>query len=155
MLPDPFPDAGSPLAAILAGGASRRFGAPKGLARIGERTLVARIAEAAHGAHLEAVLITSEPERYTELALRSRPDLLAGVGPLGGIHAALRWAEDEGRPGVLVLPCDAPFLSAGLLRAIVEFAEGAEAVLPESTGPRGVEPLCAFYSVRCIAHVEA
>ena len=30
-----------------------------------------------------------------------------------------------------------------------------DAVLPESTGPRGVEPLCAWYSTVCIAAIES
>jgi molybdopterin-guanine dinucleotide biosynthesis protein A len=44
-----------------------------------------------------------------------------------------------------------PFLTGPLLRALVDrFAEGdCDAVLPESGGRRGVEPLCAVYGPAC------
>jgi molybdopterin-guanine dinucleotide biosynthesis protein A len=32
--------------------------------------------------------------------------------------------------------------------------DGWDAVLPESTGPRGVEPLCAYYGVACVGPIE-
>lgn len=146
-----------PFAAILAGGESRRFGAPKALARVGGRRVVERVREAARAALPEVVLIANRPGLFAETGLPVRPDLLPGFGVLGGIHAALSWAEEEGRPGALCLACDLPFLPAGLLRALVaRAAEGdADAVVPESTGRRGVEPLCAFYSVACRPVLEA
>lgn len=144
-----------PFAAVLAGGESRRFGAPKALARVGGRSVLERVVEAARSVLPEVVLVTSRPELFAGLGLRARPDLLPGWGPLAGVHAALRWAREEGRPGALCLPCDTPFLSPGLLRALVERAEGEDAVIPESTGRLGVEPLCAFYSMACLPALEA
>lgn len=155
------PDAASPpprapFAAVLAGGASRRFGAPKALARVGGARLVDRVADAARGALPEVVLIAGDPEPFGGMGLRTRPDVLPGAGALGGVHAALRWAAEEERPGALCLACDLPFLAPGLLRALVDRsrASGADAVVPESGGRRGVEPLCAFYSVACLPAVE-
>jgi len=142
---------------VLAGGASRRFGSPKALARVGGARVVERVARAARGALPEVVLVANRPEWFAELGLPTRPDTLPGQGALGGIHAALRWAREEGRPGALCLACDMPFLAPGLLRALVEraAATGAEVVAPESAGRRGVEPLCAVYSVVCLPTVEA
>jgi molybdopterin-guanine dinucleotide biosynthesis protein A len=50
-----------------------------------------------------------------------------------------------------------PFASGALLRELIDTAarEGADVVAPASDGPRGVEPLCAFYSNRCAAAIEA
>lgn len=146
-----------PFAAILAGGESRRFGAPKALARVGGRRVIERVRDAARAALPEVVLIANRPALFADAGLPVRPDLLPGFGVLGGVHAALSWAEEEGRPGALCLACDLPFLPPGLLGALVARAGegGAEAVVPESPGRRGVEPLCAFYAVACRPVVEA
>lgn len=145
-----------PFAAVLAGGESRRFGAPKALALVGGARVIDRVVQAARGALGETVLVANRPEPFADLGLRMRPDAVPGAGALGGVHAALRWAADEGRAGALCVACDLPFLPAGLLRALAErAADGdADAAVPESTGRRGVEPLCAFYSVRCLAEAE-
>lgn len=162
-MPPPAPDRHDsglaprpPFAAVLAGGESRRFGAPKALARVGGARVVDRVVQAARGALDDVVLVANRPELFAELGLRTRPDAVAGAGALGGVHASLRWAAEEGRAGALCVACDMPFLRAGLLRALVErAADGqADAVAPESTGRRGLEPLCAFYSVRCLGEVE-
>ena len=145
-----------PFAAVLAGGESRRFGAPKALARVGGARVIDRVTEAARGALGETVLVANRPELFADLGLRMRRDAVPGAGALGGVHAALRWAAEEGRSGALCVACDVPFLRSGLLRALVDrAADGiADAVVPESTGRRGLEPLCAFYTVRCLAEVE-
>lgn len=162
-MPPPAPDrrdAGHaprpPFAAVLAGGESRRFGAPKALARVGGVRVVGRVVAAARDALDDVVLIANRPELFAELALPVRPDEVGGAGALGGVHAALRWAAEEGRAGAICVACDMPFLHAGLLRALLDrAADGeADAVAPESTGRRGVEPLCAFYSTRCLPVIE-
>ncbi len=146
----------APFAAVLAGGESRRFGAPKTLARVGGTRIVDRVVRAARGAGLEVVLVANRPEPFADLGLPVRPDTVAGAGALGGIHAALRWASDEGRTGALCLACDMPFLRPGLLRALADRAGAGEAgvVVPESPGRRGLEPLCALYPVDCLPVVE-
>jgi molybdopterin-guanine dinucleotide biosynthesis protein A len=153
------PDADAPLGAILAGGRSRRFGAPKALARVGGRALIERVHAALAGAPLaEIVLITAEPEPFAALGLRARADTFAGAGPLGGIHAALRWAVEEGGSAALCVACDLPFLSSALVRLLLARAAATDAdvVAPASlTGPHAVEPLCAVYSVRCLDEIEA
>ena len=57
--------------------------------------------------------------------------------------------------GIVACACDMPFISAGLLSRILGDAPTADAVLPESTGPRGVEPLVAWYSIACLPAIEA
>lgn len=155
MSPSPGP-APLPLAAILAGGASRRFGEPKALAEVGGAPLVARARDALAAVVPDPVLITAEPELYASLALPSRPDAVPGAGPLGGIHAALLWARERGRRGALVVACDMPFLDPALLRLLVARAgsAGAAAVAPEGPGRFGLEPLCAWYSLDALPEVE-
>jgi len=144
------------LGAILAGGASRRFGSPKALAEVGGRTIVARVRDALLRAGVDVVLVTGEPERFAELGVPARADAVAGLGALGGIRTALEWAREEGRAGALCVACDLPFVSAAVLGMLLERAgaSGVDAVAPESGGRRGVEPLCAWYSVACLGRID-
>ncbi len=139
--------------AILAGGASRRFGAPKALARVGGRRIVERVRDSLAEAGAEVAAIANDAALFADLGVEWRADEVAGVGPLAGIVAAVRWAAERGYAGALCVACDMPFVPAALLRRIAEGARGA-IVGPESRGPWGVEPLCAWYPAECLAGAE-
>ena len=145
----------TPLGAILAGGASRRFGSPKALATVGGRTIGERVRDALREAVGHVVLVTNEPELYADLGLPSRPDGHPGAGPVAGIETALRWAEEEGRPGALVAACDMPFLDPRVLRLFVDCSRRSS---PDAVAVRMDDgrspPLCAYLSVRCLPAVE-
>jgi molybdopterin-guanine dinucleotide biosynthesis protein A len=146
-----------PLGALLAGGASRRFGSPKALATVGGRTIVERARDAMEAAVGHVVLIANEPELFAGVRIPSRPDVHPGAGPVAGIEAALRWAEEEGRPGALVAACDMPFLDARVLRLFVDVARGARPSADAVAVRRedgGRPPLCAYLPVRCLPAVE-
>jgi len=144
------------LGAILAGGASSRFGSVKGLATVGGAPLVERVREVLAAAVTDPVIITHLPDLATLPGLPARPDATDAGGPLAGIETALRWAEERGLPGALCVACDMPFLSAALLgeiaRAGVE--SGALALVPESGSRAGFEPLCAWYSTAALPGVR-
>lgn len=146
-----------PLGVVLAGGASRRFGSPKALAPVDGVRIVDRVLDALFAAVPDVVLSANEPDLFADLGLAVRRDDVFGFGPLAGILGALRSAAQAGRPGALVVACDMPWVPAEVLRMIVSRAlkTDADAVVPESGGRRGVEPLCAWYSVACLPHVEA
>jgi molybdopterin-guanine dinucleotide biosynthesis protein A len=143
------------LGAIIAGGASTRFGSPKALAEIGGVRAIDRVAAALHAAlmHGDIIAIVNDPEIARVLDMPHRADERPGAGALSGLHTALLEARARGRRGILAAGCDMPFLSPSLLRLLLE-SDTADAVLPESEGPRGVEPLCAWYGVSCIAAIE-
>lgn len=111
MLPpdDPGP---ATVAAILAGGRSRRMGVPKAGVRLGGRTLLDHVAAAARAAGLRPVVVAKRDsvlpavpgvERWEE------PD--EPLHPLTGVAAALRRANAP----VVVVPVDLPWVPAGLL----------------------------------------
>ena len=145
-----------PLGVILAGGASTRFGGPKALARVGGRRIVDRVREALAAAVPDVAVSANDAALFADLGLPILPDAEPGLGPLGGVLAGLREAAARGASGALVVACDLPSVSAALLRTIAAraAASDADAVVPESPGRRGVEPLCAWYSVRCIGELE-
>jgi molybdopterin-guanine dinucleotide biosynthesis protein MobB len=154
MPPPTEPSAREPLGVLLAGGASRRFGSPKAFARVGWRTLAQRARDTLAAVLPELILVANEAG-YESLGLPVHADDRAGMGPLGGLATALRLAVKAGRPGVIVAACDMPFTPAGLVRALADRAraDDVDAVVPESTGRRGIEPLCAWYSVRALAAI--
>jgi molybdopterin-guanine dinucleotide biosynthesis protein MobB len=145
-----------PLGVILAGGESRRFGSPKALALVQGRRMIDRVLDALYAAVPAVGINANDPTPFAELGLPMRFDTAFGAGALGGIHAALHWATECGLSGALVVACDMPWVSAELLRTLADrsMSTDADAIVPESGGRRGIEPLCAWYSVRCLPQVE-
>ncbi|HSJ05302.1 MAG TPA: molybdenum cofactor guanylyltransferase [Longimicrobiales bacterium] len=143
------------LGVVLAGGPSSRYGSPKALATVGGRRVVDRAADALRAGlpGSEIVAIVNDPALAVLIGLPHRPDVLTGIGPLAGLHAALLWAAETERTGIVVAGCDMPFIAPGLVRALAG-AGRADAVLPASPTRRGMEPLCAYYSTACIRAVE-
>jgi molybdopterin-guanine dinucleotide biosynthesis protein A len=146
----------SVLGAVIAGGQSTRYGRPKALERVAGVRLVDRVIDTLHALTPTVILIANDRALAESTGLPWRSDVIAGLGALGGIHAALLWAREERRTGILAVACDMPFLSSGLLRRILDEARSSEAdvVVPESGGRRGIEPLCAFYSTACVPAIE-
>jgi molybdopterin-guanine dinucleotide biosynthesis protein A len=139
---------------ILAGGKAVRFGGqPKGLERVGGRrildTLVDRF-EAALG-H-KPLLVANDPDAPGWRAdLRVVPDLRPGLGALTGLYTAVRL----GPAPVVVIAWDMPFVPSGLIQALAEGLAQADACLPRSGGPRGLEPMCAGYGPACAEPIAA
>ena len=140
-------------AAVLAGGASRRYGGvPKGLLSLGGRRILDRVVDAVHSATGEPpLLVANAPDASTwRPDLRTVPDARPGCGSVGGIYTAV-----VSSPGpVLCVAWDMPFVTPELLRALIAAAAGYDAFLPESDGRRGVEPLCAVYAPACGPAIE-
>ncbi len=90
------------LGAVLAGGQSSRFGSDKALAELGGHTLLAR-AVATLEAQCDAVIVIGREDAPTT-AIPDRPR--SGMGPLGGINAALHHAASHGYSDVLTCGVD-------------------------------------------------
>jgi molybdopterin-guanine dinucleotide biosynthesis protein A len=94
------------LGAILAGGEARRFGSDKALAMLDGVTLIDRV-RAALTPQVAAVVVCGRVG-----GIADRP---AGIGPLGGIAAAIWQARERGMDGAVTVPCDAPGLPDDLV----------------------------------------
>ena len=130
------------LGCVLAGGQSTRFGSDKALAELAGRTLLAHAVDALSGWCDHVVVVGRAEAPAPTLPDWPRP----GMGPLGGIAAALRLARDAGYGAVLTcgvdsaaLPDDLPGLLAPAPAFIADqpviglwpasAAEAAEAIL--------------------------
>jgi molybdopterin-guanine dinucleotide biosynthesis protein A len=139
--------------AVLAGGAARRYsGLPKGLLTVGGRRILDRVVEAVADATGAAPLLVANADEAGSWRpdLATVPDARPGCGSLGGIHTAVT----AGAGPVLCVAWDLPFVPVTLLRALVAGLAGRDALLPESDGRRGVEPLCAVYGPACGPAIE-
>ncbi|TVR56450.1 MAG: molybdopterin-guanine dinucleotide biosynthesis protein B [Gemmatimonadales bacterium] len=155
---------GATLGVVLAGGESRRFGGMKALASFQGEPMARRALRLLEGVFPEVVLVTGHPAVMALAPGATLPDRIPGLGPLGGLHAALHEARSRGLTGVLLLACDMPAVPPSLVTRILVEAEasGARAVVPGIPGdlrgsshPLLREPLCAWYSVTCLPEVEA
>jgi molybdopterin-guanine dinucleotide biosynthesis protein A len=77
--------------------------------------------------------------------LRTVSDIRPGLGSLGGIYTAV----NESPAPVVCVAWDMPFVSEPLIRALADGLDPYDAMLPQSGGRRGVEPLCAGYGPAC------
>lgn len=139
------------LGAVLAGGAGKRFGGPKGPADVGGRSLVSRAVETLSAVVSPVLVVSSRPVGPVDAAVI--PDLTPGAGPLAGLEAALVEADARGLDGVFLLACDLPLVEPGVVRAVAGALGTAGAVAPARTGG-GVEPLCAAWAVGSLAAVR-
>jgi len=130
---------GRVLGAVLAGGRAARFGSDKALAVLGGRTLLDHAISRLSGWCGEVVVVGRNAAPVPTLPDWPRP----GMGPLGGMAAALRHAEAAGYAAVLTcgvdslgLPEDLPELLAPAPAYVADqpvvglwpAAEGARAV---------------------------
>ncbi|MFN4095759.1 MAG: molybdenum cofactor guanylyltransferase [Sphingomonas sp.] len=90
------------LGAIIAGGASRRFGSDKALAQVEGRSLLDHARAALAPQIDDLVLCGREVAGMRCLPDRPRP----GLGPLGGIAAALADGQARGFDAILTIPVD-------------------------------------------------
>jgi molybdopterin-guanine dinucleotide biosynthesis protein A len=105
------------LGAIIAGGQSRRFGSDKALAEFNGRFLLDHVIAGLAEQTDFLVICGREVPGRTCLADRPEP----GLGPLGGLAAALHYAMMRGFDAVLTSACDTPEVPADLAEALVGF----------------------------------
>ncbi len=133
---------------LLAGGESTRFGEAKALAPLAGRPMARWGLDCLGARFRRCGVLANDPAVAAALGVPGRQDDTPGLGPLGGLITGLRWAREEGCRGVFLLACDLPLVTPGLLDRILApgFGEGW-ALVPESRGPLGMEPLCGAYLV--------
>ena len=143
---------GEVIGAVLAGGRGRRIGGDKPLLEVGGQTLVRRAVDSLRLAGLDVTLVlrAHQPVPLTAHTFGVIRDEVVDAGPLGGLHALMRWLPME---WTLVVPCDQPFLTPKLLRGLlaqpredIEAIVGRPANLPE--------PLPGLYRRTCLGAIE-
>lgn len=136
---------------VLAGGRNTRFsGENKAFMPVGGKRIVDRIFEVFTKIFDEILIVTNDPQDYTDLDACIVRDIRPVRSSLTGIHAGLFYAT---RPHAFFSACDTPFITGALITGIIAAVDGShDIVLPETEA--GIEPLCAVYSKRCLPVIE-
>ena len=124
------------------------MGRDKTLLRVGDETLVERVARALRARCDELVLagaLSAPP------GVRSVPDARPGQGPLAGMEAGI---EAASFPLVFVAAADMPFLSPELVGHLLRTLREREALAVVPDDGR-THPLCAAYSRGVLPHLRA
>jgi molybdopterin-guanine dinucleotide biosynthesis protein A len=108
-------------AALLAGGEGRRMrGLDKLAMELGGERVAGRIVRTLRLRFDDILVVTSRPEAFAGLGVRTLCDTIPGCGPLGGLHAALAASRSE---WLYMTACDMPWQSPewiDLLEARIE-----------------------------------
>lgn len=142
------------VAVVLAGGKSTRMGRDKRWVALAGEALLHRSIRLMQQAFKYVVVSANDAPIDMPAGVTVIPDLIEGLGPLGGIHACLKALEQRPERGtkIFVLACDTPFPSRALIDYMDSCDPSAAVVLPES--PRGLEPLHAYYTLDCLPVIE-
>ena len=131
------------VAAILAGGRSRRFGTDKAMAKIAGKPMIAHVAHAMN-AEMLAVVGHEEAARYLQATSLSDP-LNIVSGPLVGVLAALNWAASLNAQWLVTAPCDVPLLPKNMAQILIAAAEAKDVDIAYAETRDGPHALCAAW----------
>jgi molybdenum cofactor guanylyltransferase len=144
--------------AVLAGGRSRRMGAPKALAPLGGAPLIARPLAAAQAAGLPAIVVAKPDSPLPDLGVPVVREPPEPIHPLCGLVAALEHVaagcgsgvceEAELAAGAIVaVACDQPWVTGAVLAALAGRPEPV--AVPRVDGR--LEPFPGRYDARVLA----
>jgi molybdopterin-guanine dinucleotide biosynthesis protein A len=139
---------------ILAGGQSTRLGRNKVVERIGNQSLLERVVSSLSTFRKDIIIVEAKNSSLPRLEgypkLKIVQDIHPDRGSLGGIYSGLVSSQSFHN---LVVACDMPFLNLGLLRYMMDIADGYDVIVPK-VSQEIFEPLHAIYSLNCAASLE-
>ncbi len=139
---------------ILAGGKSSRFGSDKARALVGGKPLISSLAERLRPYATSLTVVADVAKKYADLGLETIADTLPGLGPIGGLHAALQNLQKAGakEKWFLLLSCDAVgFDPTWIAELLAQRTRDLRAVAFKS---ERWEPLIALYHQSIRADVD-
>jgi molybdopterin-guanine dinucleotide biosynthesis protein A len=129
---------------ILAGGEGARMGGDKPLRLWKGVRLINRALFIARGYSETVAVNVRTPDQFDLSGLTLIYDAPDIAGPLAGLDAALRFAQQRSASRVLTMPCDSPLLPPDLLsRLSAAMEKGALAALARSHG--WTHPVCGLW----------
>ena len=138
-------------AVILAGGKSTRMGFDKQLLTINDKLIYQGVFESLNGMFSDIVVVTNTPDLYKSSQIRTCCDEFSNMGPLAGIHVALKNAQSE---YVYLLACDMPVINPDYIAYMKEKIQESGAQICVTRRNGRIEPFNAFYSVELLDDIE-
>ena len=117
------------LPVILAGGKSRRFGADKAVAKLGEKSLIDYTINKLEPKFAEILVITNNPMQVSKNNIFFIKDTLTGqLGPLVGILSAMEWVKnnDKNYEWIISFPCDTPFFEEKIIDKVINSQKSSD-----------------------------
>ena len=115
------------IAAILAGGKSRRFGVDKSTTKLGDKTLIEHTVSKIEKKFSEILIISNNQEiKVDKKNVFVLKDCIQGqLGPLVGVLSAMKWVETNNKKydWVATFPCDTPFFDISIIDEIKRFSK--------------------------------
>jgi molybdopterin-guanine dinucleotide biosynthesis protein A len=138
---------------ILAGGGNRRFNSiTKANIVIDGKRIISRIIDTIRDIFDEIIIVTNTPGEFKEFKnYKIVSDQFLNVGPLGGIHAALKASSND---AIFVFAGDMPLLDKRLINRQIDFyfSNKCDVLIP-SIGEL-IEPLHSIYSISVLKSLE-
>lgn len=142
------------MAAVLAGGKSRRMGRDKLFIEVEGRGLLQRVLDVLELIFDDIMIVVSATEtdetleKFNWVRHRIVQDLIPDKASMGGLYTGLYYAKSD---RVFAVGGDMPFLSRGLINYIIS-RDDYDIVIPHTS--RGLHPLHAVYSRRCLPLIK-
>jgi len=121
------------LAAILAGGQSKRMGKDKLFLELNNKKLIEHTIDKVKKYLKKIIIITNQDnEFFFENNLTTVKDCVEGqLGPLVGILTAMKWAKENLSKcsWIATFPCDTPFFPESIIKNFIEESEKKESLI--------------------------
>tara|TARA_B000000460_G_scaffold27673_1_gene17556 strand:+ start:2227 stop:2829 length:603 start_codon:yes stop_codon:yes gene_type:complete len=117
------------LPVILAGGKSRRFGADKAVAKLGDKSLIDYTINKLEPKFAEILVITNNPMQVSKNNIFFIKDTMSGqLGPLVGILSAMEWVKnnDKNYEWIISFPCDTPFFEEKIIDKVINSQKSSD-----------------------------
>jgi molybdopterin-guanine dinucleotide biosynthesis protein A len=115
------------IAAILAGGKSRRFGVDKSTTKLGDKTLIEHTISKIEKKFSEILIISNNQEiKVDKKNVFVLKDCIQGqLGPLVGVLSAMKWVETNNKKydWVATFPCDTPFFDISMIDEVKKISK--------------------------------
>lgn len=140
---------GKVTAVVLAGGEARRMDGSKPLRAFGDITLLDHALGQARRWTDHVLVSVRSPDQAGNISAPLLLDVPGVRGPLSGLLAA----ADSGRPFVLTIPCDMPFLPENLLERLFTAIDGHNAAIASCGGH--LQPVCALWRTASLTQIPS
>ena len=121
------------LAAILAGGQSKRMGKDKLFLELNNKKLIEHTLDKVKKYLKKIIIITNQDNKFFfENNLTTVKDCGEGqLGPLVGILTAMKWAKENLSKcsWIATFPCDTPFFPESIIKSFIEESEKKESLI--------------------------
>lgn len=77
------------------------------------------------------------------------PDLIEGIGPMGGIYSVLKYCQSD---ALFIVACDMPFVTKRSYELLKEKIKVSDVSIIKTE--RGLQPLCGIYKKSCISVIK-